>query len=149
MRSRTERVQSMAELIIAVCIGDKGKDENYSMSSESELIEDVVHVMDMLNIRLEKELNVSFNSISDGTPSPEDDVSYDSNDFKTYSNLTVVEGRIRLQPDIKRNIRALLQWYKHQFILGLNPADEPFPVGDAIKARTNTKEFHIQVSYNS
>ena len=50
-------------------------------------------------------------------------------DFKSYSALTVANGQIRLSPGTKRNIRAFIQWCKHVFRLGGNPASTPFPVG--------------------
>ena len=50
-------------------------------------------------------------------------------DFKSYSALTVANGQIRLSPGTKRNIRAFIQWCKHVFRLGGDPALTPFPVG--------------------
>ena len=50
-------------------------------------------------------------------------------DFKSYSALTVANGQICLSPGTKRNIRAFIQWCKHVFCLGGNPALTPFPVG--------------------
>ena len=34
------------------------------------------------------------------------------NDWKTYSQLTVAQGQIRLRPATKKNIRALVQWIR-------------------------------------
>ena len=41
-----------------------------------------------------------------------------TDDLKTYSTLTVNEGRIRLTIRKKKNIRALLQWVKDEFCYG-------------------------------
>ena len=58
------------------------------------------------------------------------DMDYDdlTDDFKSYSNLPVAQGRIRLSPGTKRNIRALIQWSKDQFRRGLDPFLVPFPI---------------------
>ena len=36
-------------------------------------------------------------------------------DFKTYSELTQVQGQIRLLPGVKRNIKAFIQWVQDEF----------------------------------
>ena len=52
-------------------------------------------------------------------------------DFKSYSALTVANKQIRLTPGNKRNVRALIQWIKHQYRKGLDPSNTPFPVANA------------------
>jgi hypothetical protein len=48
--------------------------------------------------------------------------------WKTYSGLTVSEGRIRLLPGTKVNIKAFVQWVRDQIRIGNDPAQSPFPV---------------------
>ena len=61
-------------------------------------------------------------------------------DWKTYSNVTIANGQIRLLPGVKKNIRALVQWVRDRIRLGENPADTPFPVAEvsAILRRYHT-----------
>ena len=47
--------------------------------------------------------------------------------FKTFSGLTVGQGKIRLKPQQKNNIKAFTQWVKDQYRLGINPKRLPFP----------------------
>jgi hypothetical protein len=49
--------------------------------------------------------------------------------WKTYSGLTINEGRIRLLPGTKVNIKAFVQWVRDQIRIGNDPALSPFPVG--------------------
>ena len=51
-------------------------------------------------------------------------------DFKSYSDLTAIQGQIRLLPGVKRNIKSLIQWVQDQFRTGLNPQDNVFPIAD-------------------
>ena len=53
------------------------------------------------------------------------------NDWKTYSSLTVAQGQIRLQPNVKKNICAFVQWCRDRIRTGNDPADDPFPVNEA------------------
>ena len=48
--------------------------------------------------------------------------------WRTYGQLTLAEGRIRLRPDTKSNIRALVQWTRDCFRTGIDPTSTPFPV---------------------
>ena len=43
--------------------------------------------------------------------------------------MTVAEGRIRLNPRVKKNIKAFIQWSKDEIRLDRNPETTPFPVG--------------------
>ena len=49
-------------------------------------------------------------------------------DLKTYSSLTVAQGQIRLQPGVKRNLRAFIQWSKDRLRRSEDPTVTPFPV---------------------
>ena len=52
-------------------------------------------------------------------------------DFKSYSAVTLAQGQIRLNPGIKKNIKAFIQWCRDLIRVGRNPEDEVFPVPDA------------------
>ena len=49
-------------------------------------------------------------------------------DFKTYADLTVAEGRIRLTVRQKKNLRAFLQWTKDEYRYGRDPSLTAFPI---------------------
>ena len=49
-------------------------------------------------------------------------------DLKTYSSLTIGQGQIRLQPGVRRNLRAFVQWTKDRLRRSEDPAATPFPV---------------------
>ena len=53
------------------------------------------------------------------------------NDWKTYSNLTINQGQIRLRPATKKNIRALVQWVRDKVRTSQNPADDVFTIATA------------------
>ena len=48
--------------------------------------------------------------------------------FKTYSDLTVAQGQIRLRPGPRKNIKAFVQWTRDEIRLGRDPSRTPFPV---------------------
>ncbi len=48
--------------------------------------------------------------------------------WKTYAQLTVNQGQIRLRPQEKKKVRALVHWVREQIRLGRDPAAVPFPV---------------------
>ena len=52
-------------------------------------------------------------------------------DLKSYSNLTFINGKIRLGPGQKKNIKDFIQWNRYQIRLGLYPALTRFPVVNA------------------
>jgi hypothetical protein len=52
--------------------------------------------------------------------------------FKTYSYLTVAQGRIRLCPVTRKNIRAFVQWTRDELRLGCKPNLTPFPVEESV-----------------
>ena len=65
-------------------------------------------------------------------------------DMKAYADMTVAEGRIRLNPRIKRNLKAFVQWVKDEILLDRDPASIPFPiatVSDLIRRAKTHKEF--------
>ena len=51
-------------------------------------------------------------------------------DFKSYSELTQNQGQIRLEPNVKRNIQAFIQWTRDEIRMGKDPTLSPFPVSD-------------------
>ena len=69
-------------------------------------------------------------------------------DFKSYSVLTVANGQIRLNPVVKRNIRAFVQWSRDMIRNGRDPTTVPFPVIDAtdLIRRHKTHEAYIKKS---
>jgi hypothetical protein len=48
--------------------------------------------------------------------------------FKTYSELNVAQGQIRLRPGVRKNIKAFVQWTRDELRLGRDPGTSPFPV---------------------
>lgn len=52
-------------------------------------------------------------------------------DFKTYANLTQAQGQIRINPGIRRNIKAFIQWSRDQIRVGQDPSTMQFPVEQA------------------
>ncbi|KAI2505808.1 hypothetical protein MHU86_8670 [Fragilaria crotonensis] len=48
--------------------------------------------------------------------------------FKTYFDLTAAQGQIRLNPGIRKNIKALVQWVRDEIRLGRDPTDTAFPI---------------------
>ena len=49
-------------------------------------------------------------------------------DLKSYSQLTAANGRIRINPGQRRNIRAFMHWCKDQSCRGIDPTTVAFPV---------------------
>ena len=47
--------------------------------------------------------------------------------FKTFSGITVGQGKIRLKSQQKNKIKAFKQWVKDQYRLGMDPTRLPFP----------------------
>ena len=56
------------------------------------------------------------------------DISFEDldNDLKTFSELTVGEGRIRTTVRVKKNMKAMIQWVRNEIRYGLDPSDELF-----------------------
>ena len=64
--------------------------------------------------------------------------------FKTYSDLTVAQGQIRVRPGTRKNIKAFVQWTRDKLRLGRNPASTPFPieqVSDLIRRYKTHEKF--------
>ena len=64
--------------------------------------------------------------------------------LKNYKDLTVANGRIVLQPHVNKRIKAFVQWTRDQIRMGLDPADELFPVIDTnvyLKHYADHKKF--------
>ena len=51
-------------------------------------------------------------------------------DIKSYSTLTVVQGKIRLQPGTKCRIKAIVQWVRYQIRTDVEPGVGPLPILD-------------------
>ena len=49
-------------------------------------------------------------------------------DFKSLSSLTIAQGQIRLEPRVKKRIKAFIQWTRDEVRLGRDASLTPFPV---------------------
>jgi hypothetical protein len=69
-------------------------------------------------------------------------------DFKTYSDLTVAQGQIRMVPGVKTQIKAFVQWVRDEVRYGRAPTMTPFPVNTAatLIRRYKTHEKFIKDS---
>ena len=54
-------------------------------------------------------------------------------DFKSYGALTAVQGQIRVNPGIKRNVKAFIQWTRDQICTSEDPSAIPFPIDQVSK----------------
>ena len=65
--------------------------------------------------------------------------------FKTYSELTVQQGRILIRVGTRKNIKAFIQWTRDELRLGRDPASTPFPVNRVAELirRYKTHEKYI------
>ena len=72
----------------------------------------------------EEVFNGSFESFMDLQLSELDD------SWRTYGQLTIGNGQIRLRPATKSNIKALLQWVRDCMRLNIDMTTNAFPVGD-------------------
>ena len=64
--------------------------------------------------------------------------------FKTYSDLTVAQGQIRLRPGTRKNVKAFVQWTRDEIRLGRDPSHTPFPlhlVNDLIRRHKTHEKF--------
>ena len=52
--------------------------------------------------------------------------------WDTYNTLTVAERKIRLRPNTKLNIEALVQWVRDCNRMGIDPSTLSFPVADKV-----------------
>ena len=69
-------------------------------------------------------------------------------DFKTMSNLTQNEGRIRVTVGTKRNLRGLLQWVKDEYRHGRDPALTQFDLNDIeyLVRKNKTHDLYVEKS---
>ena len=84
--------------------------------------------------------------IFDGTFTSCMDITFKELDehFKTYSDLTVAQGQIRIRPGTRKNIKAFVQWTRDEICLGRDPSVTPFPVdqvGDLIRRYKTHEKF--------
>ena len=55
------------------------------------------------------------------------------NDAMTaFVKLAVTQGRISLQPGVKKKVTAFVQWARSEIRCGCNPGAIAYPVGDLI-----------------
>ena len=71
------------------------------------------------------------------------------NEFKTYANLTVANGKIPLNPGIKNRIKAFVQWTRDEIRLGRNPARLAYVTGDEARLLERMREHDRYVSESS
>ena len=69
-------------------------------------------------------------------------------DFKTYSDLIVAQGQIRLTPGVKRNIQAYIQFVRDEIRMGRDPKSVQFDIGETgtLLRRFNTHNKYIAKS---
>jgi hypothetical protein len=70
-------------------------------------------------------------------------------DFKSYSELTVAQGQIRLLPGTKRNVKAFIQWVRDERRLGRDPSNTPFPVAQAAALLRRYKTHYQYIKKSS
>jgi hypothetical protein len=70
-------------------------------------------------------------------------------EFKTYSDLTINQGQIRLLPGTKRNTKAMIQWARDETRLGRDPSTRAFLVADTpnLIRRHKTHAQFVKKSY--
>ena len=64
--------------------------------------------------------------------------------FKTYGDLTIAQGQIRVCPGTRKNIKAFVQWTRDELRLGRDPSTTPFPVdtvSDCIRRYKTHEKF--------
>ena len=69
-------------------------------------------------------------------------------DLKDYSVLMQIQGQIRLNPTIKRNICAFLQWCKDKHRININPSTQAFPITQTAELihRAKTQKAYMDKS---
>jgi len=60
-------------------------------------------------------------------------------DLKSFSSLTAANGRITLNPQVKRNIKAFIQWTRDHIRTGVDPSTQIFDVNMVIDLTTRNK----------
>ena len=61
--------------------------------------------------------------------------------FKSYGDMTALQGQIRLLTGVKRSIQPFIQWVQDHFRMGLNPQNTTFPIVD-VTALLRRKKSH-------
>ena len=64
--------------------------------------------------------------------------------FKTYSELSVAQGQIRIPPGTRKNMKAFVQWTRDEIRLGRDPSLTPFPleqVSDCLRRYKTHKKY--------
>ena len=85
-------------------------------------VNNLVHGSDASAADCEQHPDDTFNSCRDITFKELD------KHFKTYFDLSVVQGQIRLNPGVCYNIKAFVQWARDELQLGRDPSDTAFPI---------------------
>ena len=68
--------------------------------------------------------------------------------FKTFSELSVAQGQIRLRPGIRKNIKAFVQWTPDEIRLACDPGATVFPV-DQVSDLIRHYKMHENFQNNS
>src|SRR5687768_15236837 len=63
-------------------------------------------------------------------------------DLKAYSDLTIVEGRIQLAPNVKMCIKAFIQWTRNEIRVGRDPSLTLFPGPPATQDLIRRYQMH-------
>ena len=64
-------------------------------------------------------------------------------DLKSYSQLSVANGRIRLNPGVKRNLKAFMHWCCDQSCCGIDATTVPFPVA-VVPRLLREEQIHLK-----
>ena len=70
-------------------------------------------------------------------------------DLRSYSQLTIAQGQIRLQPGIKKRVRAFIQWSRDMIRIGNDPTTIEFPVNDTAELIQRMKDHTAYVKNSS
>jgi hypothetical protein len=65
--------------------------------------------------------------------------------FKTYSELNVQQGQIRLNPGVRKNIKAFVQWTRDELRLGRDPSATAFPIAQVTDL---IRRYHTHEKYS-
>ena len=66
--------------------------------------------------------------------------------FKTYFDLSVAQGQIRLNPGVHKNIKAFMQWARDELRLGRNPNSTAFPIA---RVTDLIRRYHTHEKYKT
>ena len=65
--------------------------------------------------------------------------------FKTYTSLTIANGRIPLNPGIQNRIKAFVQWTRDEIRLGRNPSSVAYAPGDEARLLERMREHDLYI----